>query len=133
MKIIEVAAGLVFHRGLLLLAQRQPHDHMGGRWEFPGGKREAGETLPECLKRELQEELGIQVEVGPEFDRVDYTYPDRRVLLVFFPCQIVSGNPSPIGCQDIRWVKRSELGDYEFPPADASLIDKLRQSEALWR
>lgn len=133
MKILDVAAGLVFRNGRLLLAQRFAHDHLGGLWEFPGGKREKGETYPKCLQRELREELGIEVAVGALFQRIAHTYPSRRVRLRFYLCTIVEGDPRPLGCQAVCWVTRTELRKYEFPAADAHLIDALSRDLALWR
>ncbi len=83
---IEVAAGLVFRGGKLLLTQRHPEAHLGGLWEFPGGKREPGETFEQCLARELEEELGIEVTVGELIESITHVYPERTVHLRFFRC-----------------------------------------------
>jgi 8-oxo-dGTP diphosphatase len=132
MKALEVAAGLVFHEGSLLLAQRFAQDHLGGLWEFPGGKRERGETFPACLQRELWEELGVHVRVGKLYETIAHTYPERRVLLLFYVCSLLRGEPTPMGCQAIRWVKRTDLDQFAFPAADARLIAKLRADLVLW-
>src|SRR2546425_7387498 len=84
---VEVAAGLVFRDGKLLITQRHTDAHLGGLWEFPGGKREAGESFEECLVRELREELGIEVEVGNLIENINHEYPDKAVHLRFFRCQ----------------------------------------------
>lgn len=133
MKTIEVAAGLVFRGGRLLITQRHAHDHLGGCWEFPGGKREAGEDYPACLVRELREELGIEVQVGTLLAEVDHPYPDRLIHLKFFRCTLRSGEPQPLDCQAVAWVEASDLRHYAFPPADASLLDRLVASPELWR
>ncbi len=73
--LIEVAAGLVLRNGRLLITQRRAQDHLGGLWEFPGGKREPNETFEECVRRELKEELGVEVEVRELFDSLTYDYP----------------------------------------------------------
>src|SRR5262245_15313555 len=78
---IEVAAGVVFRDGQVLITQRRPGDHLGGLWEFPGGKREPGETFEVCLQRELKEELGIEVDVGEWLDSVTHAYPEKTVHL----------------------------------------------------
>src|SRR5438309_9744832 len=83
---IEVAAGLIFRDGKLLITQRRPHDHLGGLWEFPGGKRECNESFQECLARELREELGIHVEVGEIVEEITHVYPEKAVHLKFFGC-----------------------------------------------
>ncbi|MHB1308483.1 MAG: 8-oxo-dGTP diphosphatase MutT [Limisphaerales bacterium] len=132
MNLIEVAAGLVFRHGRLLLTQRRTGDHLGGLWEFPGGKREPGEDFPACLRRELREELGIGVEVGPCLERVRHEYPDKAVYLEFFRCRLIEGEPQALGCQAIAWVTPQELSRYEFPAADARLLDRLTTETDLW-
>jgi mutator protein MutT len=130
---IEVAAGLVFREGQLLIAQRLPGDHLGGLWEFPGGKREQGETFEECLARELSEELGIEVEVGALLESVTHHYPAKIVHLEFFRCCWRRHEPRALGCHAFAWVTASELGGYVFPPADEELLKRLRVSAELWK
>ena len=130
--LIEVAAGLVFRDGRLLITQRLPDDHLGGLWEFPGGKREKGESFEECVRRELNEELGIEVEVGALLQNVTHRYPGRIVHLKFFRCAWRGNEPSALGCHAFAWVTASELGEYAFPPADEKLLEKLRVSPELW-
>lgn len=132
MKIVEVSAGLVFRGGKLLLTQRPPGGHLAGLWEFPGGKREAGESFEDCLRRELREELGIEVEVGERLERLTHTYPERTVHLEFFRCRWLRREPQAIGCADLAWITRDQLMSYEFPAADARLLEKLRERGDLW-
>src|SRR6185437_10312210 len=117
-KFIEVSAGLVFRNGKLLITQRHADAHLGGLWEFPGGKREADETFEQCLVRELREELGIEVEVGESVESLTHAYPEKTVLLKFFRCRWKQYEPRAIDCLDFRWITPGELGDYEFPAAD---------------
>ncbi len=131
--IIEVSAGLIFRDGHLLIAQRHSAAHLGGLWEFPGGKREPGETFEQCLARELREELGVEVAVGEMFETVTHDYPEKSVHLQFHFCRIPAGEPQPLGCAALRWVKQAELDDYTFPAADARLLGKLRAAPELWR
>lgn len=131
-RVIEVAAGLIFQDGQLLIAQRRQHDHLGGMWEFPGGKREVGETFQQCLMRELHEELGVHVEVGRRLAVADHPYPERRIHIEFFQCRLVGNKPRPIACASIAWVKPEDLNGYQFPEADAGLLDQLRQNPGLW-
>lgn len=131
-KVIEVAAGLLFRSGKLLITQRRAQDHLGGLWEFPGGKREPGETYEVCLRRELQEELDSEVQVGELFESITHAYPEKTVHLKFFLCSWVTGEPQPIGCAAVAWVELSELDRYEFPAADVQLLEKLRRSPELW-
>ena len=129
---IEVAAGLVFNQERLLITQRHESDHLGGLWEFPGGKVEPDETLEECLRRELLEELGIDVAVGELVESIRHEYPDRTLLIKFFHCKIISGTPRLLDCQDLQWVEAAELEKYEFPPADAQLLQHLRRELKRW-
>src|SRR5262245_30318433 len=124
-QIIEVAAGLVFHARKLLITQRRPNDHLGGLWEFPGGKREPAESFSECLILELREELGIEVRVGPEIEDITHSYPEKTVRLKFFVCKLLNGVALPIHCHALAWINRDELGCYEFPAADAKLLQVL--------
>ncbi|MBA4149488.1 MAG: 8-oxo-dGTP diphosphatase MutT [Verrucomicrobia bacterium] len=132
-KIIEVAAGLVFREGKLLITQRCKGAHLAGLWEFPGGKREPGETYEECLRRELQEELGSEVTVGELIESLSHDYLEKSVHLKFFRCLLLKNEPSPIGCDAVAWITAAELDDYPFPEADARLLEKLRESPELWR
>ena len=127
-----VSAALAFRRGMLLIAQRPATAHLGGLWEFPGGKCEPGETFEQCLVREIREELGVDVSVGGLFESVTHAYPEKTVHLKFFVCRLPAGEPKPLGCAAVRWVARSELKDYAFPAADARLLEKLQNSPELW-
>ena len=130
---IEVAAGLVFRDGRLLIAQRHAQDHLGGLWEFPGGKRLRGESFAECLVRELREELGIEVAVGELVESLTHEYPEKTVHLKFYRCRWKQHEPQPLGCPAFKWVSAAELREYSFPAADARLLEKLSASPDLWR
>lgn len=129
MKAIDVSAGLVFRAGKLLITQRHASAHLGGLWEFPGGKREAGETFEECLVRELREELGIEVAVGELIETVEHDYPEKRVRLKFFRCAWRANEPQALGCPAFVWIARDELTAYEFPAADAHLLARLHEDQ----
>jgi mutator protein MutT len=131
--VLDVSAGLIFRGGKLLIAQRHADSHLGGLWEFPGGKREAGESFEQCLARELREELGVEVAVGKLFESLTHAYPEKSVHLKFFRCAIETGEPQPIGCSAVAWVGKAELADYGFPAADAKLLEKLRATAGLWK
>src|SRR5271157_1226243 len=111
--VCEVAAGLVFREGKLLITQRPPQAHLGGLWEFPGGKREPDETFEQCLVRELREELGIEVEAGGLFEEISHAYPEKTVRLKFYACKLVSGEPRPLVCAAFKWIEKAELDDFE--------------------
>lgn len=130
--LVEVSAGLVFRGGLLLITRRRPQDHLGGLWEFPGGKRRTDETWEECLKRELREELGIEVEVGKHLEGIIHEYPEKTVHLEFFRCVWRQHEPRALGCDDFAWVRREQLAQYNFPAADARLLEKLALATNWW-
>ena len=132
-KIVEVAAGLIFRDGKLLITQRHAGAHLGGLWEFPGGKRELGESFEQCLRRELQEELGSDVEVLELVESITHTYPEKTVHLQFYRCRWLAHEPQAIDCAAVRWVGREELAGFNFPAADAQLLDLLRKADDLWR
>jgi mutator protein MutT len=132
MNIIDVAAALVFREGKLLVTQRYAKAHLGGLWEFPGGKRESEETFEQCLVRELREELGIEVAVGELVESLTHEYPEKTVHLRFYRCQWTQHEPQPLGCPAFKWMTAAELKDYAFPAADARLLDKLKHDTGLW-
>lgn len=131
MKTIDVAAALIFNNAKLLITQRRPDDHLPNLWEFPGGKVEPGETFASCLVREIREELGIEISVAEQIEDLTHSYPEKSVRLCFFNCRLISGQPKPIHVQDLRWVTREELRHFDFPAADAKLIDRLTTAD--WR
>lgn len=123
---IPVAAALIFRNERLLITRRPEGKHLAGLWEFPGGKLEAGESWSTGLQRELREELGTEVFVGELFEEVTHRYPGKTVQLRFFICGWHRGEPQPLECAAIAWVTAGELAHYEFPPADAQLIQRLQ-------
>jgi mutator protein MutT len=126
---IEVSAALIFRDGNILITQRHADAHLGGLWEFPGGKREPDETFEQCLVREIHEELGVEISVGELFEEVVHAYPEKSVRLKFFICKILSGEPQPLDCAAVKWVTKTELTTFDFPAADARLLEKLRELE----
>lgn len=125
-KVIEVAAGVIVQDGRYLITQRFETASLGGLWEFPGGKRHPDESLINCLRRELNEELGIGVDVGEELKAVEYSYGDFTVKLHFYRCTIRQGTPRAIASQAFRWVNLPELSDYAFPEANRAFIRELQ-------
>lgn len=113
--------------GRFLVTRRQRGVHLEGLWEFPGGKCEPGESLRECLVREVREELAVESTIGDEILQTAHDYPDRRIVLHFLRCRI-TGTPIPQQGQEMRWVARHELATLPFPPADAQLIEVLTQA-----
>lgn len=132
MNTVEVAAGLVFRDGKLLVTQRHADAHLGGLWEFPGGKRECDESFEACLTRELREELGIEVSVGNLIETIEHDYPEKRVLLKFFRCKWLANEPQTLACPAFAWLTRDQLANYSFPAADARLLERLSQPSDWW-
>ena len=129
---IEVSAALIFRGGKLLITRRHAHSHLGGLWEFPGGKREAHETFEQCLVREIREELGVEISVGALLEEISHAYPEKSVRLKFFVCRLLSGEPQPLDCAAVKWIRPSELDGHEFPAADARLLEKLKSPRGAW-
>ena len=124
---VEVAAAILQWEEKILLTRRKLHAHQGGLWEFPGGKREVGETLEQCLRRELKEEIDIEVCDLRHFYTLRHRYPEKEVELHFFTCSIHQGNPKALGCIEMAWVHKNDLSSYEFPAADRPVLRKLFQ------
>ncbi len=124
-----VGAGVVIGRGAkILIAQRKETSMLGGLWEFPGGTRERGETMPECIRRELMEELGIDTEIGPRLIVVRHAYSHFTIDLHAHWARIVKGRPRAIHCMDFAWVSPKSLRRYPFSAADLKIIDAIGRS-----
>jgi A/G-specific adenine glycosylase len=122
----DIAAGLIFDEEGRLLIQRRPEDKMlGGLWEFPGGKREPGEPLAETCRREVREELGVDVVIEDLFGKVSHAYSHFKITMYAFRCRIQEGTPESREGLPLRWVTMPELADYAFPRANRRLIEAL--------
>ena len=124
---ISVVAALIERDGRLLICKRRKDDVYPLKWEFPGGKIQAGETPPQALVRELEEELGVRAMIGPEIYRTQHTYsaPDRQVDLLFLVAELGEQEPRNLAFEQILWVRRPELEEYDFLEADRELIARL--------
>jgi 8-oxo-dGTP diphosphatase len=120
-----VAALLERSDGRVLITQRRPQAFMPLKWEFPGGKVEPLETDHDALKRELREELGIEVMVGDHFMSLLHEYPDFEIDFNVYRCTLASGSLQALGVRDFRWVPISQLEAFEFPPADLPTVKLL--------
>lgn len=126
----EVAGGIIRRAdGSILIAQRPLDGLLGGLWEFPGGKQEVGETLPDTLKRELREELAIEVEVGDELIAVPHAFTHFSITLHAFECVHTGGEPQAIGAHDFAWVTEAELDRYSFGKADRVVVKAIREKQ----
>jgi 8-oxo-dGTP diphosphatase len=130
MRTVVVAAGVMVEGGRVLLTQRKAGTHLAGAWEFPGGKVEAGEDPRDALRRELREEIGVDVSVGDVVEVSFHRYEDadKAVLLLFYEASRATGSPDPraLDVADLRWAGRDELRDEDFPPADVAVLVKVR-------
>ncbi|MFV8441853.1 8-oxo-dGTP diphosphatase MutT [Flavobacterium sp. LB2P44] len=124
-KTYQVTAAIIRKGSKILIARRALSKHLGGFWEFPGGKIEEGETAQECLKRELEEELGIIVRVGKFFMQNEHHYDDKIILLKAYDCEHISGNIELNDHDQIEWVEKSEFVNFKFAPADIPFIKAL--------
>jgi 8-oxo-dGTP diphosphatase len=123
--VVEVVAAVARRGGRYLVTRRAAGKHLAGLWEFPGGKRQPGESLEDALRRELAEELGVEARAGERLAVVPWAYPERRVVLHFFECVIGKQPVRPREGQPARWVTPAELAELPLPPADAALVARL--------
>ncbi|WP_340678225.1 8-oxo-dGTP diphosphatase MutT [Paraglaciecola sp.] len=130
MKIVDVAVGVIKRHDMIYISKRADTLHQGGLWEFPGGKKEADETIAQTLSRELLEEVNIQVLKQTPLMVIEHDYGDKKVRLDVRLVEQFSGEPSPQENQLGRWVKLEELSQYDFPQANIAIIDKLLQIRA---
>ncbi len=121
-----IAAGVIYKRGKILIQQRLSEGLLGGLWEFPGGKVEVGESLQECVAREVREELGIAIRVGEKLSTVDHAYSHFSITLHAFECEFLSGRVKLSSAQKFKWVKVNELEEYAFPAANKKIIRVLK-------
>lgn len=126
MKTLIVTAGLIREPKGILLAKRSRGLYRG-HWEFPGGKLEEDESPEDCLRRELKEELGIEVEVEGVVEVVWMPYDGFNLLLLLYSCRLRGGEPQPILCEEVRWFAPEELKDLPMPPADRELLRRLEE------
>ncbi|MCS6807144.1 MAG: A/G-specific adenine glycosylase [Acidobacteriota bacterium] len=121
----QIAVGVVWKDGHVLIAQRDNHGLLGGLWEFPGGKCQPRETLQQCCAREVREEVGVSVRVGRKLMTINHAYSHFRITMHVFACRYRSGTPKPLACQQVRWVLPHQLRQYPFPAANKRLIEYL--------
>ncbi|EPF2507133.1 (deoxy)nucleoside triphosphate pyrophosphohydrolase [Vibrio fluvialis] len=121
----NVSAAVILNDGAVLLTRRAPDEKLAGYWEFPGGKQEQGETIEECLVRELREELAIDCSVGPVFESVEYHYDGGAIRLIALYAQIKSGDITLSVHDMCEWVPFSTLLEYQLAPADIPIAKRL--------
>jgi A/G-specific adenine glycosylase len=122
----QIGVAVIWNNQGEILIDRRPADGLlGGLWEFPGGKIEANETPEDCIHREILEEIGIEITVGEHLITVDHAYTHFKVRLIVHHCQYVSGTPQTLACEEIRWVKPTQLSNFPFPKANQRIIEAL--------
>lgn len=121
---VDVVIAIITRGGKVLICQRSERGSFPGYWEFPGGKREPGETIADCLQREIFEELAIQITPTRALRTVDHDYPRGRIRLHPFVCAHRAGEPQRLASQDAVWVDPQNLPRYQFPPANDQLIQE---------
>ena len=114
-------------QGQILIDRRKQSGEMGGLWEFPGGKIEPGETIEECIEREIKEELDIQISVGDRLITISHRYKTFDVTLYVHDCEYISGTPQALECDEILWVEPAQMSQYQFPKANLQIINLLQQ------
>jgi 8-oxo-dGTP diphosphatase len=125
----QVTAAILIKDSKILIAKRKSDDRQANKWEFPGGTVEQNETPEECLKRELQEEFGINISVGTFFGENTYHYDHGSIKLLAYLASLVSGKLAPKDHSEFRWVSTEQLSDYDFAPADIPFVEKLQGKE----
>ena len=126
---IDVTAAILIKDGRVLIAKRKATDRLANKWEFPGGKVEDNETPEECLKREMQEELGIDVTVGKYLGESTYHYNHGSIKLLAFRTYWKGGDISLEAHDDYKWILLEQFKEIDFAPADITFVEKLRSGE----
>ncbi len=125
----DIGVGVVWKGGNVLIDRRPAEGLLGGLWEFPGGKQKAGETIEECVEREVKEELGVDVRVRRHMMSVKHAYSHFKVTLHFYECEHVAGKPQPLRCDACKWVEPRELGEYAFPSGSAKAVEAVKRKD----
>ena len=123
----EVTAGIIIDNNKMLIAQRGANEKLAGKWEFPGGKIELDETPQECLKREIKEELEVDIEVGDYLGESIYTYPNGEIKLIAYFATVVDGDIKLSVHDKIEWITIGEIDEYDFAAADIYFVEKLKE------
>lgn len=123
----NVTAAVIRQNGKILIAQRPLDKMLGGLWEFPGGKQEPGETLAECLRREIKEELDLEIAIGEQVVTIKHSYTHFKITLYAFYCWVVRGQPQALHVADWRWVSLAEIERFPFARTDLQIIRALRR------
>jgi len=121
----RIAVGVIWKNNQILVSKRKSGGLLGGLWEFPGGKIQNGETPQECVRREVAEELGVQVSVGDFIQTIEHAYTHFSISMDSYHCRYQQGEPRTIGCSQVRWITRDELKTLAFPKATHKIFDRI--------
>jgi mutator protein MutT len=126
----KIGVAVIYNdQGQILIDRRLPDGLLGGFWEFPGGKIEPGETVEQCIQREIKEELGIEISVNEHLITVNHDYSNFRVTLTVHSCYYLEGKPQTLECAEIKWVTLDEIDQYSFPQANSIIINYLKMRQ----
>jgi len=121
----NIAVGIVWNKGKILISKRRERGLLGGLWEFPGGKIEAGEGAENCIIREIKEELGVHVKPATFLKQIKHAYTHFSITMDAYNCAFLHGCPQPLGCDDWRWIRPDQIKTLPFPKANHKLFDKI--------
>ena len=125
---LQVTAGIIKQNEKILIGRRKPGKHLAGFWEFPGGKLEENETPEDCLRREILEELGINIKVLSHFMDSIFHYPEKSICLMAYYCEFIEGEIILTDHDKAEWIALNEFGKYEFAPADKPIVAALKNN-----
>lgn len=131
MDIIPVTAAVILKNKKVLITRRKEDGRHPGKWEFPGGKVEPGESPRECIAREIKEEIGVAVLVGEKIVEINHRYDDMEILLIAYTCEIDSGIARNLGCSDHAWVSPEEVFRFDLLPPDLKIAAVLCRTSEL--
>jgi 8-oxo-dGTP diphosphatase len=120
---IRVTCAIIRNEGKILAVKRPRHKHQGGKWEFPGGKIEPGESAAECIVREIFEELSVEIEICRQLTKIRHIYPDKEILLIPFLCKVKSGELILKEHEEAVWIRKDEISNPDWAAADLKIIE----------
>ncbi|BBA79367.1 mutator MutT protein [cyanobacterium endosymbiont of Rhopalodia gibberula] len=122
----KIGVAVIYNEsGQILIDRRLKKGSLGGFWEFPGGKLEPNETVEDCIKREILEEIDIEIGIGEHLITLDHAYTHFKVTLIVHRCRYLTGKPKLIRCEEIRWITLDEINNFSFPKANNKIIELL--------
>ena len=121
----KISVGLIWRDNNILISKRHSNAMLGGLWEFPGGKIKEGESAKECVKREIKEELGVNVSVGGKITTIKHAYSHFTIELTAYHCQYQSGEPATLDCADFKWITTDQIESLPFPKANHKIFNKI--------